>query len=86
MEFYPLSRIKIEFHPFIRKKRYPLNSLPGAYQVHASVPENKPKGQNDESLGFPLTEPSYPLVKVFTQVWYFISSSHVHLTKQTLGE
>ncbi len=24
MEFYPLIRAKIEFHPFIRKERYPL--------------------------------------------------------------
>ena len=27
MEFYPLIRAKIEFHPFIRKERYPLNPV-----------------------------------------------------------
>ncbi len=28
MEFYPLIRTKIEFHPFIQKERYPLTLSP----------------------------------------------------------
>ena len=56
------------------------------FMHRVTVTENKPRGENDYSLGSPLTDPSNPLVRVFTQVWYFISSSHVHLTKQTLSE